>query len=1137
MTFTPDDGRQPFPDRSFRSTSGVWAQFTESASLHRLDVGDHSVLMYPSDDLEAGPANLYLRLHQSDGVAVTPLLGPASPGEVGWSTTGPEVRGTWRDLTFRVRFVLAETDAAWFWHVEVFNGSAQPAAVDVVQTQDVALAPYSELRVNEYYVAQYLDLTPIQTRTAGTAIAVRQNMPATHVPWLLLGCLREAVAWGTDALQVVGRADLDGATPSGLAAERLPSTRLQHEHTLAMLQDRAEQLAPGATLTTGFYGIYRGDHPAATSAADGVVAALAANLPEASAPTGAAPPAHAIVGSLFSTAPTFTALPLDLPALTALAGPGVHHAERAGEELLAYFTDDGTHVVTAAKERAVLRPHGHIMRTGDGLVPDESSLTTTAWMAGVFHSQLTQGHVSRDSLLSTRRGYLGLRRAFGLRIFVESGGAWTLLDVPSAWALTLDSCCWWYAHDGGLLEVRSLVAADSHEVRVTVRVVVGEPVRALVCAHVGFGGDDGADAVPSTLEIDALGVTVRAPHGADITARSPGASFRFAWADGAVTAVARDAVLFADGLTREAPWVTVVSAPARRLDLAITADVVPAAQLGARPPAEAPWPDFWAGITGAMALHAPAGAPWASEVDQLNAVLPWFSHDALVHYLAPRGLEQYTGGAWGTRDVCQGPVGLLLALGQTAPLRDLVLRVLRGQNARGDWPQWFEFFDLDTAKGQTAAHGDVVYWPLLAVGEYLAATGDRSLLDESVAYVGDDGPTAPAPVLDHLRRALAHISVSTVPGSPLPAYGHGDWNDSLQPADPALAARLCSTWTVTQQVFSLRTLAHALRGLDPDGTHGADAWADDAVEQADRSAAALDALLVRDGLLCGYGLFHDDGTVEHLVHPTDERTGLHYSVLPMINAITGDLLSPDSARTHLAALEAHLLGPDGARLFDAPARYQGGPMEVFKRAEASTFFGREIGIMYTHAHLRYAEALARHGDAEKLLPALLLANPIGIGGRVPTAAARQSTCYYSSSDAAFTDRYDAAEHYDRIGTGEVALEGGWRVYSSGPGLFLRLVVETLLGVRRRGDVLELDPVLPASLDGLTATVPLDGGALHLTYAVGPAGCGPTSVLLDGVPLETAALTNPYRRPGVSVDLDLVRAALRDGGGDLRVVTA
>ncbi|WP_242511579.1 GH36-type glycosyl hydrolase domain-containing protein [Pengzhenrongella frigida] len=597
------------------------------------------------------------------------------------------------------------------------------------------------------------------------------------------------------------------------------------------------------------------------------------------------------------------------------------------------------------------------------------------------------------------------------------------------------------------------------------------------------------------------------------------------------------------------PWLTLATPSTRRLDLAITADVVPAGRLAAQGLGTGPWPDFWTGISDAITLHAPVGTRWEAELDRLNAVLPWFSHDALVHYLAPRGLEQYTGGAWGTRDVCQGPVGLLLALSEMAPLRALILRVLRAQNARGDWPQWFEFLDLDDARGQSSAHGDVVYWPLLAVGEYLAATGDRTLLDESVAFVGDDGPTEATSVLDHLSRALAHIAASTVPGSPLPAYGHGDWNDSLQPADPELAARLCSTWTVTQQVFSLRTLAGALRGLDADATRGAAEWdgsatqaaaaiwAGAAEDQADRSATALAQVLVKDGLLCGYGLFHDDGTVEHLVHPSDERTGLRYSVLPMINAITGDLLSPEAARTHLEALEQHLLGPDGARLFDAPARYQGGPMEVFQRAEASTFFGREIGIMYTHAHLRYAEALARHGDADKLLPALLLANPVGLAGRVPTAAPRQSTCYYSSSDAAFTDRYDAAEHYDRIGTGEVALEGGWRVYSSGPGLFLRLVVETLLGIRRRGDVLEIDPVLPAALDGLTATVPLDGLALRLAYTVGPRGCGPVSVLLDGAALPTTSLVNPYRQPGVGVDLELVRRAVRAGGGLLQIVTA
>jgi cellobiose phosphorylase len=108
---------------------------------------------------------------------------------------------------------------------------------------------------------------------------------------------------------------------------------------------------------------------------------------------------------------------------------------------------------------------------------------------------------------------------------------------------------------------------------------------------------------------------------------------------------------------------------------------------------------------------------------------------------------------------------------------------------------------------------------------------------------------------------------------------------------------------------------------------------------------------------------------------------------------------------------------------------------------------------------------------------------------------------------------------------------------AGPGLFLRLVVECLLGIRRRSHTVEIDPVLPPSLDGLTATVPLDGRALTVTFSVGPLGHGPTSVSLNDVPLLTTTLTNPYRRPGVSVDLDQLRAARRDEPGTLHVVTS
>ena len=123
-------------------------------------------------------------------------------------------------------------------------------------------------------------------------------------------------------------------------------------------------------------------------------------------------------------------------------------AEEEGGELLSFFRADGAHVVLPAKERASLRPHGQILRTGDQLVPDEASLTTTVWMGGVFHSMLTQGHVSINRFLSTTHSYLGLFRSHGQRLFVERDGAWHLLGEPSAFEMTPSGARWLYAPSG-----------------------------------------------------------------------------------------------------------------------------------------------------------------------------------------------------------------------------------------------------------------------------------------------------------------------------------------------------------------------------------------------------------------------------------------------------------------------------------------------------------------------------------------------------------------------------------------------------------------------------------------------------------------------------------------------------------------
>ena len=135
------------------------------------------------------------------------------------------------------------------------------------------------------------------------------------------------------------------------------------------------------------------------------------------------------------------------------------------DELLSFFTGERSHVVLKAKELKVLRPHGHLLRSGGSLIPDESALTSTAWMDGVFHSMVTQGHVSINRFLSTCHTYLGLFRSHGQRVFVELDGRWHLLDVPSAFEMAPDSCRWIYRHRGGVIEVVSSAPDDKHELR------------------------------------------------------------------------------------------------------------------------------------------------------------------------------------------------------------------------------------------------------------------------------------------------------------------------------------------------------------------------------------------------------------------------------------------------------------------------------------------------------------------------------------------------------------------------------------------------------------------------------------------------------------------------------------------------
>lgn len=1094
-----------FPQR-LASRAGLNIEINANGSIRRFDCANVSIGLFPGNEVEGGPANLYLRRH-GQTLQWTPLLGPASPTRFEFPAANGTLvgRGSWLGIRYTLTLVLAAEESAWFWHVRLENTTSDEHHLDLTYAQDVALASYGGVRLNEFYVSQYVDHTPLTHPERGVVLASRQNQAVDgRNPWLAIGSLRKGDSFATDALQFHSLATRAGNAPPAILAE-LPGKRLQHEHSMAIVRDTLLDLGPNGVATAGFFGLFVADHREATSAADlarvrETLALAEATPPKAASASQAMSPDPA---TLFSTPRLLQSIELDELGLTAVFGAERRHEERNERgALLSFFHSEAHHVALRSKELAVLRPHGHILRSGIHLTPDESALTSTAWMNGVFHSMITQGHVSINRFLSTVHSYLTLFRSHGQRIFVELNGEWHLLDTPSAFEISPRSCRWIYRHQAGEIHIRAGAKESPHELTLDIEVKSGPPARFLISHHVALNGDDGSVPGAARWHRDGDAITLTPAPGGDLAPRFPGGTFSVAPAPGTqFQQIGGDEMLFRDGQSRQQPFLCIVTAAATSVGLSIRGGLI-AEQT--QHPLRASLPEE---LAPALRLLSAAKTDDAKRLQGLVDIVPWYAHNAFVHYLSPRGLEQFSGGGWGTRDVCQGPVELLLALGRTEPVRDLLLKVMLQQNPDGDWPQWFMFFERERNIRPGDSHGDIVFWPLVVLAQYLLATHDAAVLEERVRFFDGRGPDEgePATVWQHAERALALIRQRVIPGTALAAYGHGDWNDSLQPADPMMRERMCSAWTVTLHFQMLNLLAQALRAIGRSGE------ATVLENEAKTIAKDFQRLLLVNNVLTGYALFERDGRIRYLLHPTDDSTGVRYSSLAMIHAILENLLTPEQAREHLQLIEQHLSAPDGVRLFDRPLPYHGGPQKLFQRAESATYFGREIGLMYMHAHLRYAQALAHVGDAEAFFRALCQANPIAIRSLTPAATLRQANCYYSSSDATFADRYQASAEYARVEDGSIPFEGGWRVYSSGAGIAVGLIVRRLFGVTVEADALSIDPVMPAALDGLRIEVSLLGHPVEIQYRVGKSGHGVTAVALNDETLALDFEPNPHRR--------------------------
>jgi cyclic beta-1,2-glucan synthetase len=111
---------------------------------------------------------------------------------------------------------------------------------------------------------------------------------------------------------------------------------------------------------------------------------------------------------------------------------------------------------------------------------------------------------------------------------------------------------------------------------------------------------------------------------------------------------------------------------------------------------------------------------------------------------------------------------------------------------------------------------------------------------------------------------------------------------------------------------------------------------------------------------------------------------------------------------------------------------------------------RENGAQYTHAALWVVQATAMLGDGDQAWEMYRMLNPLTHSESAEAAATYRVEPYVVAADV-----YTAEGHVGR---------GGWTWYTGSASWMYRVGLESLLGFRKRGDTLTIDPRVPESWD-------------------------------------------------------------------------
>jgi len=151
-------------------------------------------------------------------------------------------------------------------------------------------------------------------------------------------------------------------------------------------------------------------------------------------------------------------------------------------------------------------------------------------------------------------------------------------------------------------------------------------------------------------------------------------------------------------------------------------------------------------------------------------------------------------------------------------------------------------------------------------------------------------------------------------------------------------------------------------------------------------------------------------------------------------------------------------------------------------------------------------ALARLGSGDEAAEFFHMLNPVN-HGRTSADVARYKTEPYVMAG----DVYARPPHAGR---------GGWSWYTGSAGWMYRAGLESILGLRRRGDTFVIDPCIPSSWPEYRITWRFLNSRYEITVSNPTRRCrGVMTATLDGTPVEAAAI--PLVDDGKTHDVQIV----------------